>query len=53
MVAIGLAALVFSVYVVYLLEIVKLDNPRVRRRRATRGRGGAAERMSASAPAGR
>jgi UDP-GlcNAc:undecaprenyl-phosphate GlcNAc-1-phosphate transferase len=30
--AIGLAALAFSVYVVYLLEIVKLANPRVRRR---------------------
>ncbi|HZG34568.1 MAG TPA: MraY family glycosyltransferase [Gaiellaceae bacterium] len=29
--AIGLAALAFSVYVVYLLEIVKLANPRVRR----------------------
>ena len=33
-VAIALAALAFSVYVVYLLEIVKLANPRVRRRRA-------------------
>jgi hypothetical protein len=32
--AIALAALAFSVYVVYLLEIVKLANPRVRRRRA-------------------
>ncbi|MCS7006566.1 MAG: MraY family glycosyltransferase [Thermoleophilia bacterium] len=31
-VAIGLAALAFSVYVVYLLEIVKLANPRVRQR---------------------
>ncbi len=30
--AIGLAAIVFSIYVVYLLEIVKLMNPRVRRR---------------------
>ena len=28
-----LGALAFSVYVVYLLEIVKLANPRVRRRR--------------------
>ena len=33
-VLIALAALAFSVYVVYLLEIVKLANPRVRRRRA-------------------
>jgi UDP-GlcNAc:undecaprenyl-phosphate GlcNAc-1-phosphate transferase len=31
-VAIALAALLFSVYVVYLLEIVKLMNPRIRRR---------------------
>jgi UDP-GlcNAc:undecaprenyl-phosphate GlcNAc-1-phosphate transferase len=30
--AIGLCALTFSIYVVYLLEIVKLANPRVRRR---------------------
>jgi len=30
--AIGFCALAFSVYVVYLLEIVKLMNPRVRRR---------------------
>ena len=30
--AIGLAALAFSVYVVYVLEIVKLANPRLRRR---------------------
>ena len=30
---IALVALAFSVYVVYLLEIVKLANPRVRRRR--------------------
>jgi UDP-GlcNAc:undecaprenyl-phosphate/decaprenyl-phosphate GlcNAc-1-phosphate transferase len=30
--AIGLFALLFSVYVVYLLEIVKLANPRIRRR---------------------
>ena len=33
-VAIALGALAFSVYIVYLLEIVKLANPRVRRRRA-------------------
>ena len=32
--AIALGALAFSVYVVYLLEIVKLANPRIRRRRA-------------------
>ena len=29
--AIGLVALAFSLYVVYLLEIVKLANPRLRR----------------------
>ena len=33
-VAIALGALAFSVYVVYLLEIVKLSSPRARRRRA-------------------
>jgi hypothetical protein len=43
-VAIGLAALVFSAYVVYLLEIVKLDSPRARRRRA---RSAEDERLSA------
>jgi len=32
--AIGFSALAFSVYIVYLLEIVKLGNPRVRRRLA-------------------
>jgi UDP-GlcNAc:undecaprenyl-phosphate GlcNAc-1-phosphate transferase len=32
--AIALGALAFSVYVVYLLEIVKLSSPRARRRRA-------------------
>jgi UDP-GlcNAc:undecaprenyl-phosphate/decaprenyl-phosphate GlcNAc-1-phosphate transferase len=32
--AIGLGALAFSVYVVYLLEIVKLARPSVRRRDA-------------------
>jgi hypothetical protein len=31
-VGIALFALAFSVYVVYLLEIVKLANPRIRRR---------------------
>ena len=30
--AIGLTALAASVYIVYLLEIVKLANPRIRRR---------------------
>ena len=30
--AIGLVAVAFSVYIVYLLEIVKLANPRIRRR---------------------
>jgi hypothetical protein len=34
--AIALFALAFSVYVVYLLEIVKLANPRVRRRERER-----------------
>lgn len=33
-VVIALSALAFSVYVIYLLEIVKLANPRVRRRRS-------------------
>jgi hypothetical protein len=32
--AIALAALGFSLYIVYLLEIVKLANPLIRRRRA-------------------
>jgi UDP-GlcNAc:undecaprenyl-phosphate GlcNAc-1-phosphate transferase len=41
--AIGLAALAFSVYVVYLLEIVKLANPRVRRRLAERAPGSESE----------
>ena len=39
----AIVALAFSIYVVYLLEIVKLANPRVRRREADRER----ERMSA------
>jgi UDP-GlcNAc:undecaprenyl-phosphate GlcNAc-1-phosphate transferase len=43
-VAIALGALGFSVYIVYLLEIVKLGNPRVRRRLAERER---TERRSA------
>jgi UDP-GlcNAc:undecaprenyl-phosphate GlcNAc-1-phosphate transferase len=34
--AAGLAAVAFSLYVVYLLEIVKLANPRARRREAER-----------------
>ena len=34
LVAIALGASAFSLYIVYLLEIVKLANPRVRRRRA-------------------
>lgn len=41
---IALVALAFSVYIVYLLEIVKLGNPRIRRRAADRE---AAERRSA------
>jgi UDP-GlcNAc:undecaprenyl-phosphate GlcNAc-1-phosphate transferase len=44
-VAIALFALAFSVYVVYLLEIVKLLNPRIRRRE--RERAEAPERMTA------
>jgi len=43
-VGIALAALLFSVYIIYLLEIVKLGNPRVRRRVADRD---SAERRSA------
>jgi UDP-GlcNAc:undecaprenyl-phosphate GlcNAc-1-phosphate transferase len=43
--AIALVALAFSVYVVYLLEIVKLANPRVRRRR--NGEDASDERLSA------
>jgi UDP-GlcNAc:undecaprenyl-phosphate GlcNAc-1-phosphate transferase len=35
--AIALAAIVFSIYVVYLLEIVKLMNPRARRREREAG----------------
>jgi UDP-GlcNAc:undecaprenyl-phosphate GlcNAc-1-phosphate transferase len=34
--AAGLAALAFSLYIVYVLEIVKLANPRARRRDAER-----------------
>ena len=41
----ALFALAFSVYVVYLLEIVKLANPRIRRRE--REQEEARERMSA------
>jgi UDP-GlcNAc:undecaprenyl-phosphate GlcNAc-1-phosphate transferase len=43
--AIGLLAVAFSIYVVYLLEIVKLMNPRVRRRE--REQDDARDRMSA------
>ena len=39
----ALAPLAFSVYIVYLLEIVKLMNPRIRRRDAEQER----ERMTA------
>jgi UDP-GlcNAc:undecaprenyl-phosphate/decaprenyl-phosphate GlcNAc-1-phosphate transferase len=42
-VLLGLVALAFSVYIVYLLEIVKLANPRIRRREADEAR----ERMTA------
>jgi UDP-GlcNAc:undecaprenyl-phosphate/decaprenyl-phosphate GlcNAc-1-phosphate transferase len=44
-VGIALFALAFSVYVVYLLEIVKLANPRIRRRE--REQAEAADRMTA------
>ena len=44
-VSIALAALAFSVYVVYLLEIVKLGNPRIRKRPAEQA--AEAERRSA------
>ena len=43
---IGLVALATSVYIVYLLEIVKLANPRIRRREQ-QARGGAEDRLSA------
>ena len=43
--AIGFFAIAFSIYVVYLLEIVKLANPRVRRRE--REQADASERLSA------
>ena len=42
-VLLGFVALAFSVYIVYLLEIVKLANPRIRRREAEQER----ERMTA------
>ena len=41
-VGIALFALAFSVYIIYLLEIVKLGNPRVRRRLEAPRRGAAA-----------
>jgi hypothetical protein len=44
-VGIALFALAYSVYVVYLLEIVKLANPRIRRRE--RERNEARERITA------
>src|SRR5437667_539255 len=45
--ALGLIALAASVYVVYLLEIVKLANPLIRRRESGGARGGQRERKSA------
>ena len=46
--AIGLAALAFSVYVIYLLEIVKLANPRIKRRERERAQAAlGAERKTA------
>jgi H+/Cl- antiporter ClcA len=46
-VAIGLFAIAFSVFIVYLLEIVKLANPRIRRREREREQSRARERMTA------
>ena len=43
--AIALFALAFSVYIVYLLEIVKLANPRIRRRERDQSESG--ERLTA------
>jgi hypothetical protein len=43
--AIALFALAFSVFIVYLLEIVKLANPRIRRRERERNETG--ERLTA------
>ena len=54
--AIGLFAVAFSIYVVYLLEIVKLANPRVRRGRGGAVRVGRDERpggISSALPRGR
>lgn len=45
--AIALVALAFSVYVVYLLEIVKLLNPRIRRRERDRAEARERERLTA------
>ncbi len=50
-VAIGLFAVAFSIYVVYLLEIVKLANPRVRRRDREPGRAARADDRLARARA--
>jgi UDP-GlcNAc:undecaprenyl-phosphate/decaprenyl-phosphate GlcNAc-1-phosphate transferase len=44
---IALVAIAFSIYVIYLLEIVKLMNPRIRRRERERELAEAAERLSA------
>jgi UDP-GlcNAc:undecaprenyl-phosphate GlcNAc-1-phosphate transferase len=44
---IALAAIAFSIYVIYLLEIVKLMNPRIRRRERERELAEARERISA------
>jgi hypothetical protein len=46
-VGIALVALAFSLYVVYLLEIVKLANPRIRRRERELPAGQAEERRTA------
>ena len=46
-VAIGLLALAFSVYIVYLLEIVKVANPRIRRREVERQDDAGSTRRSA------
>ena len=46
-IGIALVAILFSVYVVYLLEIVKLMNPRIRRRERERRLDESRERMTA------
>ncbi|MBA3375835.1 MAG: hypothetical protein H0U00_08505, partial [Actinobacteria bacterium] len=44
---IALAAIAFSIFVIYLLEIVKLMNPRIRRREAEQAGTATPERKTA------